>query len=79
MHTRHTGNMQIQTNNLSQRWIFVAPNELTLEYSVKGTPEVEGEGGLAGALDQKKALSVILHIKLTLNSVWFCTSCLMCQ
>ena len=28
--------MQVQTNNLSQRWIFVAPNELTLEYSLHG-------------------------------------------
>jgi len=28
--------MQVQTNNLSQHWIFVAPNELTLEYSLHG-------------------------------------------
>ena len=99
MHTNthtHTANMhstnmqvQMQVNNLSQHWIFVAPNELTLEYSLHEslneyggqlwTLEVEGEGGLAGALDQKKALLVILHIKQALDSIRFCTFCLMCQ
>ena len=28
--------MQVQTNNLSQCWIFVTPNELTLKYSLHG-------------------------------------------
>ena len=46
---------------------------------MKSTLEVEGEGGLAGALDQKKALAVILHIKQALDGVWFCTFCLMCE
>ena len=37
--------------------------------ALKLTPEVEREGGLAGALDQKKALSVILHIKQALDGI----------
>ena len=61
--------MQVQTNNLSQCWIFVVPNKLTLEYSLHGNITVEGEVGLAGALDQKKALSDILHIKQALDGV----------
>ena len=28
--------MQVQMNNLSQRWIFVGSNELTLEYLLYG-------------------------------------------
>ena len=36
---------------------------------MKRTPEVEGEGGVAGALDQKKALSVIFYIKQALHGL----------
>ena len=51
----------------------------SIHLSIPWTPEVEGEGGLAGALDQKKAPSVILHIKQALDGIWFCTFCLMRQ
>ena len=44
-------------------------HNLTQTFSCLFKPDVEGEGGLAGVLDQKKALSVILHIKQALDGV----------
>ena len=32
---------------------------------------MEGEGRLAGALEHKKTLSVILHVKQALDGIWF--------